>query len=102
VTVHCTTATAIANTVDAGADGIEHGTFGAPDRAYRLDPPIAERLARAGTTVTTTLQVYRDLAEITTGPDNDVWRQRSETARESMWRLYQLGAPLIGGLRRWH
>lgn len=97
VTVHCTATAAIANAVDAGVDGIEHATFGAPGAMGRYDPEVGERLAAAGIDVTTTLQVYRDMAELSERPDHELWVARRDTARRSMAQLRELGVPLLAG-----
>lgn len=58
ITAHCLCAEAIAAVVDAGFDGIEHGQF-LVDRAghQRYVPAVAEKVARAGTPVCSTLAV---------------------------------------------
>lgn len=58
ITAHCLCAEATAMVVDAGFDGIEHGGF-ITDRAghQRFVPAVAEKVARAGTPVCSTLAV---------------------------------------------
>ena len=58
ITAHCLCAEATAMVVDAGFDGIEHGGF-IVDRAgrQRFVPAVAEKVARAGVPVCSTLAV---------------------------------------------
>src|SRR5207302_8946126 len=72
VTVHCTAAAAIQRASDAGVDSLEHGYFVAPGQFDAYDPALADRLAGAGISVTPTLQVFRDMAELLpAGPERD-------------------------------
>ena len=98
VTVHCTATAAIERAAAAGVDSIEHGYFGAPGRFDAYDEALADRLAEAGISVTPTLQVFRDMAELLPqGPERDSWRQRLETLARNVGRLHRAGVRLTAG-----
>jgi len=61
VTVHCRGIPGIVNALAAGVDQIEHACFELPDGTLRFDPALAQRMAQAGTWVTPTIQLYRDV-----------------------------------------
>jgi imidazolonepropionase-like amidohydrolase len=62
ITVHCLCAEALENAVAAGVDGIEHAGFIINEAGeQRFVPQIAEQIAAAGITVTTTLVVGYDI-----------------------------------------
>jgi len=60
VAVHCRGIPGIVNALATGVDQIEHACFELPDGSLRFDPQLAQRMARAGTWVTPTIQLYRD------------------------------------------
>ena len=98
VTVHCTATAAIARAVDAGVDSIEHGYFGAPGTIDAYDERLADRVAASGISVTPTMQVFRDMAELfSPGPERDMWQRRRETLVEHVSRLHRAGVRLTGG-----
>jgi imidazolonepropionase-like amidohydrolase len=58
ITAHCLCASATAMVVDAGFDQIEHGGFiVGPDGQQEFVPAVADKVARAGVPVTSTLAV---------------------------------------------
>ena len=61
VTIHCRGIPGIVNALEAGVDQIEHACFELPDGSLRFDPELAQRMAQAGTRVTPTIQLYRDV-----------------------------------------
>jgi imidazolonepropionase-like amidohydrolase len=98
VTVHCTATAAIERAVDAGVDSIEHGHFVAPGGVPDYNARLAERLAAAGISVTPTLQVYRDMAELLpAGLERDTWQRRRATLIEQVGRLHRAGVRLTAG-----
>jgi imidazolonepropionase-like amidohydrolase len=60
VAAHCRGTPGIVNALAAGVDHIEHACFEMPDGTLVFDPQAADRMARAGTFVTPTIQLYRD------------------------------------------
>ena len=60
VTVHCRGIPGIVNALEAGVDQIEHACFERPDGSLSFDPELVRRMARAGISVTPTIQLYRD------------------------------------------
>ena len=60
VAAHCRGTPGIDNALLAGVDHIEHACFEKPDGTLAFDPIVADRMARAGTFVTPTIQLYRD------------------------------------------
>jgi imidazolonepropionase-like amidohydrolase len=60
VTVHCRGIPGIENAVEAGVDQIEHACFEREDGTLKFDPKLADAMARAGISVTPTIQLYRD------------------------------------------
>ena len=98
VTVHCTATAAIARAVDAGVDSIEHGYFAAPGAVSVYDEALADRLAADGTSITPTMQVFRDMGEyFSAGPERDMWQRRSETLVRDVARLHRAGVRLTAG-----
>jgi imidazolonepropionase-like amidohydrolase len=98
VTVHCTAAAAIDRAVSAGVDSIEHGYFGAPGQFQAYDPRLVERLVQAGVSVTPTLQVFRDMADLLpAGAERDSWQSRRETLVTNVGRLHAAGVRLTAG-----
>jgi imidazolonepropionase-like amidohydrolase len=98
VTMHCIATASIAHAVAAGADLIEHAMFYSPDLSQRFEPAVAERLAKAGTPVTPTLQVARDMVEFYAESDGlALWQRRRERGIEIASCLRELGVPLLAG-----
>jgi imidazolonepropionase-like amidohydrolase len=98
VTVHCTATAAIDRAVSAGVDSIEHGYFGAPGNFQAYDPRLTEQLARSGVSVTPTLQVFRDMADVLPpGAERDFWQSRGETLLTNVGRLHAGGVRLTAG-----
>lgn len=60
VAVHCRGTPGIVSAIAAGVDHIEHACFEKPDGTLSFDRKIAESMARAGTFITPTIQLYRD------------------------------------------
>lgn len=61
VAVHCRGIPGIVNALDAGVDQIEHACFERPDGSLTFDPELAGRMAKRGTYITPTIQLYRDM-----------------------------------------
>jgi imidazolonepropionase-like amidohydrolase len=98
VTTHCTCTAAIANSVAAGVDCIEHAMFTLPHTPFGYDPRVAEALARSGAWVTPTTQVNRAMVEQTpAGADHDAWARRLEAQQADVARLHDLGIPILAG-----
>lgn len=58
ITAHCLCAEAISRVIDAGFDGIEHGSFLIDREGHQVyEPAIADKVAQAGVPVTSTLAV---------------------------------------------
>jgi imidazolonepropionase-like amidohydrolase len=98
VCAHCIAAQSIANAVAAGVDLIEHASFYGADLIPRYDARIGEQLAQAGIPVTPTLQVSRDMVDLS--PDEaerSLWQRRQETQRAIVGKLRELGVPLLAG-----
>jgi imidazolonepropionase-like amidohydrolase len=98
VSMHCIATESVDRAVAASADMIEHAMFYGRDLVPRIDEAVAERLARAGTPVTPTLQVARDLID-NQSPSDDLalWMERCEKGIEIASRLRELGVPLLAG-----
>lgn len=98
VAAHCTATAAIANALEASVDLIEHAMFLEPTGDLRFDPGTAEKLAQAGTPVTVTLQVFRDMVEQTPGgPERLYWKRVLEAHQEIVTRLRELGVTFLAG-----
>jgi len=98
VTVHCTATAAIERAVEAGVDSIEHGYFVAPGNWDAFDPALADRIAAAGISITPTLQVFRDMAELLpAGAERDFWQRRREILADNVGRLHRAGVRLTAG-----
>jgi imidazolonepropionase-like amidohydrolase len=61
VTVHCRGTPGIVNALGAGVDQIEHACFERPGGSLSFDSELVRRMARAGISVTPTIQLYRDV-----------------------------------------
>jgi imidazolonepropionase-like amidohydrolase len=98
VTNHCTASAPIDRAVAAGADSLEHGYFAAPATLDAYDPSVVERVVTAGITITPTVQVFRDMAELLpAGAERDFWQRRRETLVEHVGRLRQDGVTFTAG-----
>jgi imidazolonepropionase-like amidohydrolase len=98
VTVHCTAAAAIERALAARVDSLEHGYFGAPGNFQAYDARLADGLAAARISVTPTLQVFRDMAELLpAGTERDGWQRRREVLLTNAGRLRQAGVRLTAG-----
>jgi imidazolonepropionase-like amidohydrolase len=98
VTVHCTAAAAIERALAARVDSLEHGYFGAPGNFQAFDQRLADGLAEAHISVTPTLQVFRDMAELLPpGAERDFWQRRREILVTNAGRLRQAGVRLTAG-----
>ena len=60
---HCVSSQGIVNALDAGVDTIIHGYHKEPDGSFKYRPEIAERMARNGVFLNTTLHQGRDAEE---------------------------------------
>jgi imidazolonepropionase-like amidohydrolase len=123
VGAHCTATDAIVNSLDAGVDMIIHGMMleqAGSDRwqwVRNFREEVAERIAREGKTVNTTLQVRRSKVwsiqrQIDEGRDNPTiqgmgggWQQNLESAKreheehlQEAHRLIESGVQLIPGM----
>src|SRR5207244_5947002 len=79
-------------------DSLEHGYFVAPAQFDAYDPALADRLAGASISVTPTLQVFRDMAELLpAGAEQDFWRRRRDTLATNVGRLHHAGVTLTAG-----
>lgn len=107
VTMHCLCAEAMEYAVAAGVDGIEHGWFLVDEgRNQVFSPELADTIAKAGITVTTTLAVgYEIIHAMETRTDLtaeekeylDGWRRMRDDTVAQFGRLRQHGVPFIGG-----
>jgi imidazolonepropionase-like amidohydrolase len=106
-TLHCTCAGAIAYTVNAGADEIQHASFfETPDGAQRLIPEVADALAASGIPVCPTISVGR---HVITSVDAKADAAAEERALADRWRhieqetlsiaahLHGLGVAFVAG-----
>ena len=98
VAMHCIATESIDRAVSAGTDLIEHASFYGIDLVPRYDPAIAERLAKAAIPVTPTLQVARDVVDLTDeGPERTLWERRREEHLKIVADLRRLGVPILAG-----
>ncbi|MGH7912294.1 MAG: amidohydrolase family protein, partial [Candidatus Dormibacteraceae bacterium] len=107
VTVHCLCAASIENAIDAGVDQIEHAGF-IVDAAgrQRFDPALAEKLARAGIPVTSTLAVGEEVLAAMARKDRlteeevsfrDRWERMREDNVTQVGALHASGVPFVAG-----
>jgi imidazolonepropionase-like amidohydrolase len=106
-TLHCTCAEAIAHSVAAGADEIQHASFtAAADGSAAFDDGVAVGLASAGIPVCPTLSVGRFVHErITASPAPsagdralaDRFERMTHASIDHASRLRKLGVPMIAG-----
>ena len=107
VTMHCLCAEAMEYAVAGGIDGIEHGWFLVSEgRDQVFSPELADKIADAGITITTTLAVgYEIIAAMERRSDLtaeeqdylDGWRRTRDFTVEQFARLRQHGVKFIGG-----
>ncbi|MDP9358401.1 MAG: amidohydrolase family protein [Chloroflexota bacterium] len=98
VAMHCIATESIDRAVAAGTDLIEHASFYGVDLVPRYDPAIAERLAKAAIPVTPTLQVARDVVDLTDeGPERALWERRREEHLKIVADLRHLGVRILAG-----
>ena len=115
VGAHCRCTSGMVNSLDAGVDMIIHVWFREEDESFYFRPDVAERIAKEGTLVNSTLHTAREtvrmLSEVVEGTikesDMDVSGKTSlelETAKRNQEvqldharRLGELGVPLIPG-----
>jgi len=109
-TAHCLATQSLINALDAGVDMIEHAGFIEPDGSYKLEPTIAERIAKQGVYVSPTVQTgYRQrevlLARESEGPLTPAEQKRLEGLKAKcesqldflgrMWK--EFGIQIIAG-----
>jgi imidazolonepropionase-like amidohydrolase len=109
VGAHCLATQAMVNSLDAGVDMIIHGNFYEPDGAYKFNPKVAERIAKAGVWVNPTLHVSRARMlvlqatarsrKLTASESSalDVDKRRIEIAIDTGRRLIETGVKLVSG-----
>lgn len=107
ITVHCLCAEAIDYAIEAGVDQIEHANFLIdPKGNQKFDPAVAERLAKSGIPVTTTLVVSlaaRDaaLAKDDPSPAHKAWIEKwvsqAEVNLAHFSRLRETGVTFVAG-----
>jgi imidazolonepropionase-like amidohydrolase len=107
VTVHCLCAEALENAVAAGVDGIEHAGFIINEAGEQLFvPEVAEKVAKAGIVVTTTLVVgydvvthYEAAAEVPPQEREfyDKWKMMLEDNLEQFRQFREFGVEFIAG-----
>lgn len=107
VSVHCLCADAIDIAVEAGVDQIEHANF-LVDATGRqeFDPVVADRLAKSGIPVTTTLVVSVTAAHRYRNVENpdldeqvfiDKFKRMAEDNRNQFTRLCEAGVTFVAG-----
>lgn len=107
VTMHCLCAEAMENAVTGGVDGIEHGWFFVDEgRDQVFAPDLADRIATAGITITSTLAVgyaiiaaFEDRDDLTAEEREylDGWRRTRDATIAQFGRLREHGVRFIGG-----
>jgi imidazolonepropionase-like amidohydrolase len=107
VTMHCLCAEAMENAVTGGVDGIEHGWFLVGEGQDQVfSATLADRIAEAGITITTTLAVgYEIIAAMESRTDLtaqeqeylDGWRRTRDFTVTQFGRLRTHGVKFIGG-----
>jgi imidazolonepropionase-like amidohydrolase len=107
VTMHCLCAEAMENAVTGGVDGIEHGWFLVDEgRDQVFSPDLADRIAKAGITITTTLAVGYEIIAAMEGRTDltaeerdylDGWRRTRDFTVAQFGRLREHGVKFIGG-----
>ena len=108
VGTHCRSTAGIINSLDAGVDMIIHVWFQEADESFNFREDVAERIAKEGRVVNSTLHTGRATARVLadeakrTGEASDKLaeenaKQRSETQMEHARRLDEMGVSLIPG-----
>ncbi|MDX6421392.1 MAG: hypothetical protein QOG28_6012 [Trebonia sp.] len=107
VTVHCLCAEALEYAVAAGVDGIEHAGFILNEAGEQMFvPEVAEKVAKAGVVVTTTLVVgYDVVTHYEAGPEvppqerefYDKWKMMLEDNLDQFRKFREAGVEFIAG-----
>jgi imidazolonepropionase-like amidohydrolase len=107
VTAHCLCAEAIEIAVEAGVDQLEHAGFIVDEAGnQQFDPAVADKVAKAGVAVTSTLAVgafaVREMqarAELTVAEKEflDHWQTMLDDNLNQFAQLYQAGVRVIAG-----
>lgn len=82
--IHCLCAEAIEYSTEAGADQIEHAGFMVASGAQEFRPDVAEKIARAGAVVSTTLAVARHVVKAMLAKER---RTAEEQALLDRWQV---------------
>jgi imidazolonepropionase-like amidohydrolase len=107
VTVHTLNANALEDAIDAGVDGIEHASFLVDEtQAQQYSPAVADKLAKSGIPVTTTLAVALDCVNAMRVKDRltekekhflDDWSRMLEDNVSQFRKLREAGVEFIAG-----
>jgi imidazolonepropionase-like amidohydrolase len=107
VTAHCLCAEAIEIAVEAGVDQMEHAGFIVDEAGTQVfDPAVAEKVAKAGVAVTSTLAVgsyavkaMAAKAELTPAEQafHDQWSETVEGTLKQIRGMHQAGVRIIAG-----
>jgi imidazolonepropionase-like amidohydrolase len=107
VTAHCLCAEAIEIAVDAGVDQLEHAGFIVDEAGnQKFDPAVAEKVAKAGVAITSTLAVggfavetMRAKPELTKAEQEflDHWSMMLEDNLNQFTQLHQAGVRIVAG-----
>jgi len=107
ITAHCLCAAAIEDVVDAGFDQIEHAFFLANAKGeQKFVPSVAEKVARAGVPVTSTLAVSGFMlealrAKTTLSPAEqatlDRWRRTHDATLAHFRKMHEAGVHFVAG-----
>ncbi|HEY3685240.1 MAG TPA: amidohydrolase family protein [Streptosporangiaceae bacterium] len=107
VTMHCLCGEAMENAVAGGVDGIEHGWFLVGEGQDQVfSEALADRIAEAGITITTTLAVGYEIIAAMEGRTRltaqeqaylDGWRRTRDFTLTQFGRLRSHGVKFIGG-----
>jgi imidazolonepropionase-like amidohydrolase len=98
VAMHCISTDSMEWAVDAGADHMEHALFFGPDLTSHFDPRVADKMAKAGIRVTTTLCPFRDMRDINPpGPEYDRRMRQLDGQHFIFGELHSRGVQLLAG-----
>lgn len=107
ITVHCLCAESIDYAIDAGVDQIEHAGFIVDGQGnQRFDPKVAEKLARSGIPVTSTLAVGGAVvntmtAKATRTPAEEAlltrWIRMLDENLKQFRRMHEMGVKFVAG-----
>jgi imidazolonepropionase-like amidohydrolase len=107
VTAHCLNAQSIQIAVDAGVDQLEHAGFIVDEAGnQQFDPAAAEKIAKAGVAVTSTLavggyavQTMRAKPELTNAEQKflDHWSMMLEDNLNTFTQLHEAGVRIVAG-----